>query len=66
MLIGQLWANDISIPPIPLYKDELLQMFWTRIPTHKNRIPVRLLNNKEALVGNSKFEILLFHENKSK
>ena len=60
MLIGQLWSD---IQPLPLFKDELLQIFWTRLPKTTRRIPVQLLNNKYASIGNSKFEILLFHKN---
>lgn len=66
MLIGQLWNKDTSVPPLPLHKDDILEMFWTRLPSNTMRVPVRLVNNREAIIGNLKFEILLFNENKSK
>jgi hypothetical protein len=67
MMIGQLWNDDINMPPLPLYKDFLDdKLFSTKIFPSLQRVPVQFINNKEAIVGNLKFKVLLFPENQRK
>lgn len=60
MFIGQLWGMDCSHPPLPLYKDDLLQIFWTRLFPSTARVEVNVVNKYVAIVNNLKFEVLLF------
>ncbi len=63
MWIGQLWHVDNSIPPLPLFKDDLLQIYWTRQAPSLERVQVNLMNNNMAVINNLKFEVLLFKKN---
>ena len=62
MWVGQLWHTDNAIPPLPLYKDELLGIFWTRQLPSLQRVQVQLMNNYVAIVNNLKFEVLFFQK----
>ncbi len=64
--IGQLWHKDNRIPPLPLFRDDLLQMFWTRQLPSLQRAEVKMMNNHVAIVNNLQFEVLFFKENQSK
>ena len=64
--IGQLWHKDHQIPPLPLFRDELLGIFWTRQLPSLQRVEVKLVNQKLAIVNNLQFEVLFFKENQRK
>ena len=64
--IGQLWHKDSQIPPLPLFRDDLLEMFWTRQLPSLQRVEVRIMNNNIAIVNNLQFEVLFFKENQRK
>jgi hypothetical protein len=64
--IGQLWHKDSQIPPLPLFRDDLLQIFWTRQLPSLQRVEVKLLNNHMAIINNLQFEVLFFQENQRK
>lgn len=62
MWIGQLWHIDSSIPPLPLHRDDLLGIFWTRQLPSLQRVQVNILKNNMAIINNLKFEIIFFHK----
>jgi hypothetical protein len=64
--IGQLWHKDSQIPPLPLFRDDLLQIFWTRQLPSLQRVEVRMMNNHLAIINNLQFEVLFFQENQRK
>jgi|LauGreDrversion4_2_1035121.scaffolds.fasta_scaffold540404_3 hypothetical protein len=66
VVIGQLWHKDNQIPPLPLFKDDLLQMFWTRQLPSLQRAEVKMITNNTAIVNKLQFEVLLFKENQRK
>lgn len=62
MCIGQLWHTDNGIPPLPLFKDDLLGIYWTRQAPSLQRVEVKIMNNHVAIINNLKFEILFFQK----